>query len=82
MEMEPHRCPSCDALVIDRRSPVCTTCHTALPKEWLMTPQQIAEVNKMDAHARAEHLAAMNELDPAKDPTGNAEMPLIDPDAE
>jgi hypothetical protein len=61
--LEPHRCPKCNALVIDRRSPVCTTCHEALPTDWLMTPNQIAKVNEFDAHARAEHNALMTDLD-------------------
>ena len=42
--MDTHRCPQCNALVIDRRFPFCTTCHAALPEEWVMTPEQVAKV--------------------------------------
>ncbi len=63
--MEPHRCPHCNALVVDRRSPVCTTCKTELPKEWVMSPDQVAKVTELDAHARAEYTTAMNDLDTA-----------------
>jgi len=64
MEMDqlPHRCPKCNALVVDRRSRVCTTCHTALPKEWVI-----------DQEIRAEHSASLNTLDPRSDP----KMPAI-----
>jgi hypothetical protein len=58
-----HRCPKCDALVVDRRSPVCTNCHEALPDEWVMSGEQKAKVMELDAHARAEFDTAMNELD-------------------
>jgi hypothetical protein len=61
--LEPHRCPKCNALVVDRRSAICTTCHEPLPAEWLMTPEQIAKVTELDAHARAEHNALMTDLD-------------------
>jgi hypothetical protein len=61
--MEPHRCPKCDAPVVDRRSPLCTTCHEALPAEWIMTPEQIAKVEMIDRHAKAEHVTALNDLD-------------------
>jgi hypothetical protein len=61
--MEPHRCPKCNALVVDRRSPLCTTCHQALPEEWVMSAEQIAKVTELDAHARAEYATAMNDLE-------------------
>jgi hypothetical protein len=63
MEVEAHRCPKCNALVVDRRSPLCTTCHEALPTEWVMTPEQINKVTEQDAHARAEHNASMTDLE-------------------
>jgi hypothetical protein len=63
MEPVTHRCPKCNALVVDRRSAVCTTCHAELPAEWQMTPQQIAEVTKIDDQAKAEHEALMSDLD-------------------
>lgn len=63
MEAVPHRCPKCAALVVDRRSSVCTTCHEPLPAEWVMSPEQIAKITELDAHARAEHATAMNELE-------------------
>ncbi len=52
----PHRCPKCQALVVDRRSPVCTTCRAALPADWVMTPEQAAKTMAIDAQAKAEHL--------------------------
>jgi hypothetical protein len=80
MEAVPHRCPKCDALVVDRRSPVCTNCHEALPGDWIMTPEQIAKVEEIDSHAKAEHAAAMEALDPANDPT-TSESTMIDLDS-
>jgi len=64
-ELQPHRCPKCNALVTDRRFSNCTTCHEPLPPEWLMTPEQAAKVMELDAHARAEYNAAMKGLDEA-----------------
>jgi hypothetical protein len=64
----PHRCPKCRALVVDRRSPVCTTCRTALPQDWVMTPEQVAKTNAIDQEIRAEHQASLNTLDPQNDP--------------
>ena len=58
-----HRCPNCNALVVDRRFPTCTTCHAALPAEWLLTSDQIAKLAQFDRSARAEHDSAMNDLD-------------------
>jgi hypothetical protein len=60
---EPHRCPKCHALVVDRRSPVCTTCRAELPAEWIMTKAQTAKVNAIDQSARAEYKSAMKDLD-------------------
>ena len=61
--METHRCPKCDALVVDRRSAVCTTCKTALPAEWILSPEQIQKLETFERSAKAEYNAAMNELD-------------------
>ncbi len=69
MEVSQHRCPKCEALVVDRRSPVCTNCHAALPAEWIMKPEQVAKVEEFDAHAKVEHATAMEALDPTNDPT-------------
>ncbi len=63
MEVEAHRCPKCNALVVDRRSPLCTTCHEPLPAEWVFSPEQTAKITELDAHARAEHTALMNDLE-------------------
>jgi hypothetical protein len=65
---QPHRCPKCHALVVDRRSPVCTTCREALPKEWIMTPEQVAKTMAIDREIRAEHAASLKTLDPRSDP--------------
>ena len=65
---EPHRCPKCNALVVDRRSQICTTCHTALPKEWVMTPEQAAKTMAIDQEIQAEHAASLKTLDPRSDP--------------
>lgn len=73
--MDTHRCPQCNALVIDRRFPFCTTCHAALPEEWVMTPEQVAKVSMIDAHARAEHATAMSQLEPANSSDTNATIP-------
>jgi hypothetical protein len=75
MEVVPHRCPKCDALVVDRRSPVCTNCHEALPAEWIMSPEQVTKVEEFDAHAKAEHAAAMTDLDPTNDPAMSETVP-------
>jgi hypothetical protein len=40
----PLRCPHCKALVVDRRSPTCTTCRAELPAEWILTPTQIRKL--------------------------------------
>ena len=64
--MEPHRCPKCNALVVDRRSPVCTTCRVPLPADWVMTPKQATDVHAQDLAAKAEHLASMKQLDSVK----------------
>jgi hypothetical protein len=77
--MEPHRCPKCDALVVDRRWPFCTTCHAELPKEWVMTPEQVAKVTELDAHARAEYNTVMTELDPARNVSATEMAPVIIP---
>ena len=58
----PRRCPKCQALVVDRRSPVCTTCRIALPEGWIMTPEQAAKVEEIDQEIRAEHAATMKVL--------------------
>jgi hypothetical protein len=58
----PHRCPKCKALVVDRRSPVCTTCRVALPAEWVMTPKQVAKVEAIDRDAKAEYASAIKQL--------------------
>jgi hypothetical protein len=62
LSQQPRRCPKCHALVVDRRSSVCTTCREALPKEWIMTPGQIAKVETIDRDAKAEHASAMKQL--------------------
>ena len=64
----PHRCPKCNALVVDRRSQICTTCHTALPTDWVMTPEQVAKTEAIDRESRAEHAASLKTLDPRSDP--------------
>jgi hypothetical protein len=75
MEVTPHRCPKCDAPVVDRRSPICTNCHEALPAEWIMSPQQIAKVEELNAHAKAGHAAAMEALEPTNDPAMSETVP-------
>jgi hypothetical protein len=77
--MDTHRCPQCNALVIDRRFPTCTSCHAALPEEWVMTPEQVAKVTTIDAHARAEHATAMAELEPVSSPDTAPTIPLVEP---
>jgi hypothetical protein len=67
----PYRCPRCHAQVVDRRSPTCTTCHQALPVEWIMTAGQRAKTEAIDREIKAQHAAAMKNLDPV----------LMDPDA-
>jgi hypothetical protein len=64
----PRRCPKCHALVVDRRSPACTTCRAALPKEWIMTREQAAKTKALDQEIRAEHAASLRTLDPRSDP--------------
>ena len=71
---QPHRCPKCNALVVDRRSPVCTTCRQALPKEWVMTADQTAKMMKLETHNRATHQEEMRSLDP---PLCSPDLPPI-----
>jgi hypothetical protein len=66
---QPHRCPKCNALVVDRRFPNCTTCRTPLPKEWIMTPEQIAKTKKLDHEIHDEHLDSMKTLDSIRSST-------------
>jgi hypothetical protein len=42
-----------------------------------MTPQQAAKVHELDVHARAEHAAAMEALDPTKDPSMSQTLPIL-----
>jgi hypothetical protein len=65
---QPHRCPKCNALVVDRRSPVCTTCRAALPAEWIMTKEQAAKMEALDQQIRADHVASIRTIDPRSDP--------------
>jgi hypothetical protein len=64
--------------VVDRRSPVCTNCHEELPADWIMSPEQVAKVQDFDARAKAEHSAAMTELEPSSDPAMSETTPTID----
>jgi len=66
--LQPKRCPKCNALVVDRRSMTCTTCQADLPKEWVMSKQQVAKVAQLDAQARALHKQEMQSLDPNLNP--------------
>jgi hypothetical protein len=75
----PHHCPKCNALVVDRRSPVCTTCRTALPEDWIMTPEQASKVEAIDREARAEHASVMRILNPNGDPNTPFLFRQIDP---
>jgi len=75
---EPRRCPNCNALVVDRRSAVCTTCRAALPAEWIMTREQAAKMMALDRAARAEHLAELRKLDPRIDPNVPAVVKFLD----
>ena len=78
--MEPLRCPACQALVMSRRSPVCTTCREPLPAEWVMSPAQAAKVKALDQEARANHQASMKEsATPWTEPIGPGDI-YIGPD--
>jgi ribosomal protein L37AE/L43A len=77
-EIAPHRCPQCHALVVDRRSAVCTTCRAELPKEWVMTPEQAEKTKAIDREIQAEHKASLNTLDPANDPNVPRVVRLLD----
>jgi hypothetical protein len=65
----PLRCPQCDAWVVDRRSPSCTTCHAALPPGWVLSPEQVGKLEAIDQAARSEHASAMNALEPDEENT-------------
>ncbi len=78
---QPKRCPQCHALVVDRRSPVCTTCRAGLPAEWIMSKDQAAKVMALDAQARAQHVQEMRSLDPQSDPNVPALVKLLDSNA-
>ncbi len=73
------RCPKCHALVVDRRFPNCTTCHEALPPEWLLTPDQIEKLQVLDEHARHEHAVALDDLDSVRDPNTPLLTEEVDP---
>jgi hypothetical protein len=77
MDAEPHRCPACNAPVVDRRFATCTTCNAVLPKEWVLSPEQVLKLEELDQHARAEHAAAMDLLDPDNDPTTRETRPEV-----
>ena len=77
--MDTHRCPQCNALVIDRRFAFCTTCHAALPEEWVMTPEQVAKVTTIDANARAAHATALAQLEPVNPADTDPTIPLVEP---
>jgi hypothetical protein len=64
----PLRCPKCNALVVERRSPTCTTCHAALPPEWVLSREETAHLTAMDDHAKFKHAQSMERLsiDPDK----------------
>jgi hypothetical protein len=79
--MQPLRCPHCNALVVDRRSPVCTTCRQELPKEWVMSAKQAAKVQQIDAQSRAQFMQEMRTLDPSLDPNVPAIVKILDSDA-
>ena len=72
--METHRCPACDALVVDRRSPVCTACKAPLPAEWIMTAEQAAKVAELDRDDRRHHAASMADLDGDDAPVSTLEV--------
>lgn len=74
----PHRCLKCNALVVDRRSPVCTTCRTALPPDWVMTPDQATKTMAIDAEIKAEHADSMMTLDPRRNPNLPPLIKLLD----
>jgi hypothetical protein len=78
--MNPHRCPKCQALVVDRRSPVCTTCRAELPKDWVMTKAQAAKVMSLDAQARALHVEEMRKIDPLSNPNVPPLVRFLDQD--
>ena len=76
----PHRCPKCNALVVDRRSPVCTTCRKPLPAEWVMTAKQVAQVNVINQAAQADYAASMTFLNPRNNPDLPPIVRLLDTD--
>ena len=76
----PHRCPKCNALVVDRRSPTCTTCHAELPAEWVMTPEQVTKLGQIDSDARSEHAEEMKKIDPLSDPNLPAWLKILESD--
>ncbi len=70
----PLRCPKCNALVVDRRTATCTTCHEALPADWVLSREQAATLTALDEHAKFKHAQSMQKLGAADDP----EMPEIE----
>ena len=79
---EIHRCPKCNALVVDRRFFKCTTCHEKLPEDWIMSAEQVAKVEAIDQSARKEFATAMNDLEPENDPTTAESLPKVEPDSQ
>ncbi|MEJ0000905.1 MAG: hypothetical protein WDO13_18105 [Verrucomicrobiota bacterium] len=76
----PLRCPHCGALVVDRRSPACTTCRAELPAEWVMSREQVTTLARIEAQNRATHRAEMRVLDPLNDPNLPPLVRMLDQD--
>ena len=72
-QIQPLRCPSCRALVVDRRSAHCTTCKAELPESFTLQPEQLRQLQASDRSARAEHGALLQELTRETEP----ELPML-----
>jgi hypothetical protein len=66
------RCPHCLAMVVDRRLASCTTCRHELPAGWVMSREQIAKTNLLDAKARAQYAESLRILSPLTNPDAPA----------
>ena len=65
----PHRCPKCRALVVDRRSPVCTTLpHRVAERLGDGRPSRSPRPGPSTRRFAREHQASLNTLDPQNDP--------------
>lgn len=61
--LKEYHCPQCKRLIYDRMNPVCGYCGAALPKEFRLSAEEIAAIQKEKAELEAERLKTKEQLD-------------------